>query len=326
MKIVTDWRAVAPDLRGAAVAIGNFDGLHLGHQALLSATRRQAQALGAPFGVVTFEPHPRAFFAPEAPPFRLTPARAKAHILQESGVEILHQVDFDAELAAMTPEAFVDQVLVEGLGISHLAAGADFRFGAGRAGDMAFLARVGPERGFSVQSVALIEGPQGVELSSSAARRALAEGRPEEAARILGRPHRIEGVVSKGDQRGRTIGFPTANLGLDGLQPLAFGVYAVRARLAKDSGEIGAGVEEDQGGRGPLWKGVANLGLRPTFAGAAPRLEVHLFDVDEDLYGRTLIVEMIAFLRPERRFDGLEALKAQIRTDSLEARRLLAEG
>lgn len=326
MKIVTDWRAVAPDLRGAAVAIGNFDGVHLGHQALLKAAQREARALGAPFGVVTFEPHPRAFFAPAAPPFRLTPPGAKTHILQELGAEILHQVDFDAELAAMTPEAFVAEVLAEGLGIRHLAAGADFRFGAERAGDMAFLAQEGPKRGFSVQTVPLIQGPEGVELSSSAARRALAAGRPEEAARILGRPHRIEGVVGKGDQRGRTIGFPTANLGVEGLQPLAFGVYAVRARLAEAEGRLGPALEEDRGGRGPLWRGVANLGLRPTFAGAAPRLEVHLFDVDENLYDRTLIVEMIAFLRPERKFDGLPALKAQIAQDSAEARRLLAEG
>ena len=325
MKIVTDWRAVAPDLRGAAVAIGNFDGAHLGHQALLDAARREARARGVPFGVVTFEPHPRAFFAPKAPAFRLTPAGAKAHILQEFGADVLYQINFDAELAAMSPEEFLSKVLIAGLGVVHLAAGEDFRFGADRAGDMAFLEREGPKSGLSVRALPLIEGPKGVELSSSAARRALAEGRPEEAARILGRPHRIEGEVRHGDQRGRTIGFPTANIGLEGLQPLAHGVYAVRARLAEAPGARHSD-DEDSGERGPIWRGVANLGLRPTFAGAEPRLEVHLFDVNQDLYGRTLIVEMIAFLRPERKFSGLEELKAQILRDSEEAKRRLAEG
>ncbi len=271
MKTHTSYHGLPPGDRGAAVAIGNFDGVHLGHQSVLALARAAAAELDAPFGVITFEPHPRAFFAPDAPPFRLMSAGSRARRLARLGVEQLYQLPFDAALAGLPPEAFVRDVLAGGLGIRHLVAGADFCFGKGRAGNVETLRRMGPGLGFGVSVAPLVSDDQG-RHSSSTIRKALAEGCPEEAARILGHWHRIEGTVQHGDKRGRELGFPTANLRLDGLHLPRFGVYAVLVDV----------LTGPQQGR---YRGAASLGIRPTFGGGSPNLEVHLLDFNADLYG-----------------------------------------
>jgi riboflavin kinase / FMN adenylyltransferase len=296
--------------RGAAVAIGNFDGVHLGHQSVLALARAAAAERDAPLGVVTFEPHPRSFFDPDGAPFRLMNAEARAHRLEKLGVRQLYEIPFDAALASMSAEAFVERVLVAGLGIRHLVAGADFRFGKGRAGDGLLLRAMAARLGFGVTLAPLVsEG--GGDVSSTAIRRALSEGRPEHAARMLGHWHRIEGVVEHGDKRGRTLGFPTANVALGGLHLPRFGVYAV-------------GVDVLDGPHCGRWRGAASVGERPTFGVNAPNLEVYLMDFEGDLYGAHLSVALVAFLRPELRFESAAALVDQMQADVAEARARLA--
>jgi riboflavin kinase / FMN adenylyltransferase len=310
MRRFRDLADIGPDDRGAAVAMGNFDGVHLGHQSVLALAHAAAAELGAPFGVVTFEPHPRAFFAPDAPPFRLMTADARAHRLAKLGVEVLYELPFGPELAGLSPEAFAETVLAGGLGVRHVVVGADFRFGKGRAGDAAALATLGASAGFGVTTAPLVSDGRG-DYSSTAIRAALAEGRPEEAARILGHWHRIEGPVLHGDKRGRALGFPTANLGLDGLHLPRLGVYAVLVDV----------LDGPHRGR---HAGVASIGVRPTFGGGEPKLEVCLLDFDGDLYGAELSVALVAFQRPELRFDGAAPLIAQMQADAAEARARLA--
>ncbi len=310
MKRIQDYRGLAPDDRGAAVAMGNFDGVHLGHQSVLALAHAAAARHGAPFGVVTFEPHPRAFFAPAAPAFRLMTAEARTHRLEKLGVERLYELRFDADLAGLSPEAFAADVLAGGLGIVHAVVGADFRFGKGRAGDTATLAALGRELGFGV-TVAPLVCDEGGDFSSSAIRTALADGRPDEAARILGHWHRIEGPVLHGDKRGHALGFPTANLALAGLHPPRFGVYAVL-------------VDVLTGRHRGRYRGVASIGVRPTFGENRPNLEVHLFDFAGDLYGAELSVALVAWQRPELRFDDIGALVGQMTADAEEARARLA--
>ncbi len=310
MKRYQDYRGLGPGDRGAAVALGNFDGVHLGHQSVLALAHAAAARLGAPFGVVTFEPHPRAFFAPGQPAFRLMTAEARAHRLEKLGIERLYEVPFDGGLAGLAPEAFAGEVLAAGLGVRHVVVGADFRFGKGRAGDSATLATLGRGLGFGVTVAPLVCDEQG-DFSSSAIRAALTEGRPDEAARILGHWHRIEGPVLHGDKRGRELGFPTANLALDGLHLPRFGVYAVIVDVL------------DGPNRG-RYRGVASIGVRPTFGESRPNLEVFLFDFAGDLYGAELSVALVAFQRPELRFDDVGALVAQMEADAQEARGRLA--
>ncbi len=298
-----------PEDRGAAVAIGNFDGLHLGHQSVLALARAAAVEQSAPFGVVTFEPHPRAFFAPGAPPFRLMNADARARRLAKLGVEQLYELPFDADLAGLDAEIFLTRVLAEGLGIRHLVAGADFRFGKGRGGDIDLLCARGPALGFDVTIAPLVFDAHG-DISSTAIRRALLEGRPEDAARILGHWHRIEGVVQHGDKRGRELGFPTANLWLDGLLLPRFGVYAVV-------------VDVLTGAHKGRHAGAASLGVRPTFGGERPNLETYLLDFNGDLYGAEISVALVAFQRPELKFDRLEDLVVQMRADVERTRALI---
>jgi riboflavin kinase / FMN adenylyltransferase len=296
--------------RGAAAAIGNFDGVHLGHQSVLALARAAAAEARAPFGVVTFEPHPREFFAPDAPAFRLMDATARAHRFERLGIEQLYEVPFDAALAGLTPEAFVAEVLVRGLGLRHLVVGADFRFGKGRAGDVALLQRLGPEMGFGVTVAPLVSDAQG-DYSSSAIRLALSEGRPEEAARMLGHWHRIEGPVLHGEKRGRELGFPTLNLGLGALHRPRYGVYTVLVDV----------LDGPHAGR---YGGAASLGERPTFGINAPNLEVYLLDFEGDLYGLPVSVALVAFQRPELKFDSVEALVGQMNADVAEARARLS--
>jgi riboflavin kinase/FMN adenylyltransferase len=311
MRLYRHWTDLPADARGASVALGNFDGVHRGHRAVVAAAEAAGRARGAPVGVLTFEPHPREVFRPDDPPFRLTPFRTRTRLFEEIGLDLLYVLHFDRDLASRSAEDFVEEILVAGLGVAHVAVGADFRFGKGRGGDVALLRRLAGRLGFGVSEVPPASDPAGRAYSSTRARDALLGGRPREAADILGRPWEIEGRVEPGFRRGRTIGFPTANLGLEGYLRPALGVYAVRAGV-------------DQGPR-TVWRdGVANLGRRPTVGGTGELLEVHLLDVAEDLYGRHLRVRLIDFIRPERKFDGLDALKAQIAEDAARARQILS--
>jgi riboflavin kinase/FMN adenylyltransferase len=299
------------DARGSAVAIGNFDGVHIGHQAVIGAAVAQARTLGAPPSVLTFEPHPRMLFKPDSEPFRLTPLRPKAHAIEALGAELLIVLAFDRALSEKSAESFVADVLVAGMGVRHVVVGGDFVFGHDRLGNVQRLAEMGGELGIGVTALQPVAGGDGTIYSSTAIRQALKAGDPRRAAALLGRAWEIEGRIEHGDARGRQLGFPTANLGLAEYLRPAFGVYAVQAGV-------------DQGAETRWHAGVANLGRRPTVAGLVERLEVHLFDFDGDLYGRHLRVRLIEFLRPEKKFDGLDALRAQIARDSAQARAILA--
>ena len=304
-EILPDWRAVPDRLRGCSLAIGNFDGVHLGHAAVLRAAHAARPDL--PLAALTFEPHPREHFRPEDPPFRLTLLPAKARALSALGAQAIHAVRFDAALAALDAEDFVEQVLHRGIGAKHLACGADFAFGHRRGGDVAFLGRAAEARGIGLSVVPHVTDAAGP-ISSSRIRRVLQDGYPERAARKLGRAWEICGVVSHGDKRGRLLGFPTANIALDGHLEPARGVYAVRVRLAD----------------GRVVDGVANIGRRPTVEGTELRVEPHLFDFSGDLYGQEIAVGLIAYLRPEQRVASLDDLRAQIAADSTAARAALA--
>ncbi len=302
------WRGLGPQDRGAAVAIGAFDGVHRGHQAVIAEAARAAATIGAPLGVVSFDPHPRRFFQPDAAPFRLMTPDQMARALAPLGVERLDLLPFDAEMAAMSDTGFAREVLADGLGIRHAAVGFDFTFGKGRTGSPESLRACGEDLGFTVSVSERIDDADGLKLSSSAVREALKAGDMARAAAILGRPFAIEGEVIHGDKRGRTIGVPTANISLGGYMRPAYGVYATRTRLPD----------------GRVVDGVASLGVRPMFPTDAPLLEVWLFDFDGDLYGQTVETELVAWLRPEMSFDGLDALKAQIDADAAAARAALA--
>ncbi|MEM7722969.1 MAG: bifunctional riboflavin kinase/FAD synthetase [Pseudomonadota bacterium] len=305
MRIVRDYQYVRPEDRGASAAIGNFDGVHLGHQHVIDLARRDA-----PLGIVTFEPHPRDFFAPDAPPFRLMNAEARAHRLEKLGVDMLAELPFDAGLSGLTAEAFARDVLAEGLGLSHVVVGADFCFGKGRAGTADMLKDFGTRYGFDVTIAEILKDAENA-VSSTAIRAALSDGDPRAAARMLGHWHRIEGPVLHGEKRGRQLGYPTANMELNGLHVPKLGVYAVLVDVLS----------------GPCkgsYKGVANLGIRPMFERAQPNLETFLFDFKGDLYGQTLSVGLVDFLRPEEKFDGLDDLIVQMDTDSAAAKAALA--
>ena len=308
MKILRDYQFVDPGDRGASAAIGNFDGVHLGHQSVIELARRAAPE--APLGVLTFEPHPRAFFAPDAPPFRLMSREARASRLEKLGVEVLYEINFNAALAALSPEEFAQRVLVDGFGLSHVIVGSDFCFGKGRAGTAADLEAFGAEMGFGVTVAPLVAQSQ-TTVSSTAIRRALSEGKPRRAAQMLGHWHRIEGPVIGGEQRGRELGYPTANMSIEGLHPPAFGVYAVL-------------VDVLDGPHRGSYHGVASLGVRPMFGDNVPNLETFVFDFSGDLYGAQLSIGLIEFLRPEEKFNGLEALIEQMDKDSARARDILA--
>ncbi len=306
LQVFDTWRDLTPAQGGAAVALGAFDGVHRGHRAVIAAAATGARALQAPLGVVTFEPHPRRWFSPDVGPFQITNADQQARALEALGVERLYRLRFDDALAHLSDEAFVREVLVEGLGVRHVSAGPDIRFGRARTGGPELLRTYGERFGFTV-AIAPLVIQAGRKCSSTAIRAALAEGRPEQAAEMLGRPFAIESVVVHGDHLGRTIGFPTANMSLgDYIRP-AQGIYAARTRLS-DGREIA---------------GVAYIGRRPTVNGVDERLEVNLFDFDEDLYGQTLETDLVAFLRGDEKFDGLEAMKAQIARDCGAARTIL---
>jgi riboflavin kinase / FMN adenylyltransferase len=305
MRIFRDWRALPSDAHGATVALGNFDGVHLGHVHLIRAAH--AARPDAPLAVLTFEPHPRELFRPDDPPFRLTLWAERADALGALGVGLLYELPFSHDFSMMPAESFVTDVLHKGLGARHLVCGPDFAFGHRRGGDTGFLAARAEALGMGLTLVPLVSDAQGP-LSSSRIRRALQDGYPERATAELGRAWTIRGQVAHGDARGRTIGFPTANIALGRHLEPARGVYAVTARLPD----------------GSVRKGVANIGRRPTVnTGIESRLEVNVFDFDGDLYGAELAVALHSYIRAEVRFPSLDALTAQIAADATEARRLL---
>jgi riboflavin kinase/FMN adenylyltransferase len=308
LKIVTGWQDLPPELKGASVALGNFDGVHRGHRQVIAEAAKAAARLNAPLGVIRFSPHPVRALRPDLEPFLLTSADQQTHIFEDLGVERLYDLTFDAALSSLDDRAFAQTVLAQGLGVRHVAVGFDIAFGKGRSGDAEKLARHGVEFGFGVSIAPAVADAQGRKYSSSAAREAVRKGDVRRAAEILGRPFAIEGVVVEGQKLGRQLGFPTANVALgDYVQPM-LGVYATRTRLP-------------DGRRLP---GVANIGRNPTTGLVEPRLEVWLMDFDEDLYGQTIETELIEFQRPEVKFDSLDALVAQIAADAAQARALLA--
>jgi riboflavin kinase/FMN adenylyltransferase len=305
MQLYTDWAALPREARGATVALGNFDGVHLGHAHLVRAAHGARPDLK--LAVLTFEPHPRELFRPDDPPFRLSLSAERAAALHALGVGVVYELAFTAAFSRLTAAQFIDDVLHRGLGAAHLACGPDFAFGNRRGGGTDLLGARAEALGMGLTQVPPLTDAQGP-LSSTRIRRALQDGYPERATAALGRPWAIRGVVAHGDKRGRTIGYPTANLALGRHLEPARGVYAVRAQLAD----------------GRVVDGVANIGRRPTVSdGMESRLEAHLFDFDGDLYGQEITVSLLAYLRAEEKFASFDALRAQITRDAEAARHSL---
>ena len=294
-------------LAGGIVALGNFDGFHLGHQAVVGAAVARARAEGRPALVATFDPHPIRYFKPDAAPFRLTTLDQRERLFAAAGADAMVVFRFDAELAALSAADFVEQRLLAALRVGGVVTGADFTFGRARSGDVSALRAWGRTHGFSTDAVAPVM-LDGETISSSRIRAALAAGDPETAARLLTRSFTIQGVVQHGDKLGRTIGYPTANLDMGSYLRPAYGIYAVRGRL--DDGRV--------------LDGAANLGIRPSFDPPKELLEPYFFDFSGDLYGQRLSVELIDYLRPEAKFDSLDALVAQMDQDCARARQILA--
>ena len=310
MQLVRHSSGVPASARGGVITIGNFDGVHLGHRAVVGAARRIASEMDAPLAAVTFEPHPRRYFQPGAPAFELTPLRGKIRQLDVLGIETVRLVHFDESVASAPPERFVEQVIVAGLEARHVVVGYDFVFGRGRSGNVELLTALGADHGFAVTSIDPVKVEGGPVYSSTNIRASLAGGDPRAAAKLLGRCWEIEAKVVTGDRRGRTIGFPTANLSIDGYLEPAIGVYAVWAGIERADGTV--------------WHmGCANIGRRPTFGGADVVVEAHLFDFAEDIYDQSLRVALVDYLRPERNFSGIDELQAQIAEDCTAARGLL---
>lgn len=304
-----DGGSAVPDrFRGGIVALGNFDGFHLGHQAVAGRAIMRAHAEGRPAIVATFDPHPVRFFRPDAPPFRLTTLDQRERLFGEAGADAMLVFHFDAALAGLSATEFARARLVERIGAHAVVTGADFTFGKGRGGNVEVLQRLGDELGFGVETVAPVM-LDGAPVSSSRIRESLRHARPRDAARLLTRPFAIRGEVEGGAQLGRTLGYPTANLRLGTYLRPSYGIYAVRGRLAD----------------GRLLDGVASLGIRPTIEPPIELLEPHFFDFSGDLYGQTIEVELTEYLRPEAKFDSLEALKVQMDRDSEDAKAALQQ-
>ena len=299
-------------LRGAVIALGNFDGFHLGHQAVVSRAIALGFHMRRPVVVATFDPHPVRHFRPDVPPFRLTTLDQREEMFAHAGADGMLVFRFGAELAALDAEEFVAEILVDCLGAAGVVTGDDFSFGKGRSGDVALLRTLGEQHGIVAEAVqqVLVEGER---VSSGRVRDLLIGGNPGEATRLLTRPYAIEGVVERGDARGRKLGYPTANVRLGDYQRPKYGIYAVTVRL--DGNEKDGGSEH---------RGVASLGVRPTFEPPVELLEAFLFDFDGDLYDQTIEVALHAYIRGEEKFDSMDALTARMREDEAEARRLLA--
>ncbi|MGE0629393.1 MAG: bifunctional riboflavin kinase/FAD synthetase [Hyphomicrobiaceae bacterium] len=307
MKVIKGFDAVPEALRGSVLAIGNFDGVHRGHQALLMQLREHARSIGAPAGVMVFEPHPRLYFKPDEPLFTLTPIEQKLRLLEALKLDFVAVIPFDKRLADLPPADFADRILVEGFGIRHVVVGYDFYFGKGRAGTPDTMRELGAARSFGVTVIAPV-AEAGEVFSSSAVRERLSAGDVRGAADELGHWWRVDGLVTGGARRGTGMGFPTANITLLPGTALGHGIFAVE--VVVDGRHI---------------DGAAYFGQRPTFDNGAPVLEVFLFDFDGDIYGQEIEVSFIGFVRPDQRFRDMEELKAQMQLDCERARQLLEE-
>jgi len=305
MIVLNGLDSVPPAGKGAVLAIGNFDGVHRGHQALLRIAGEEALRLGVPAGVILFEPHPREFFQPDRPHFRLTPLKRKIELMEQFGLDLAVVLAFDAAMAGLSAEDFVERVIARALAARHVVIGYDFHFGKGRMGNPETMRRAAGKLGFGVTVVPQVaEG--GEAFSSNAVRAGLAQGDVARAAHMLGHWWRVSGKVIGGFKRGTGLGFPTANIALPAGTALAHGIYAVRVYVADK-----------------VYSGAAYLGTRPTFDDGAPMLEVFLLDFDGDLYGREIAVEFVAFIRADSKFDSAEALKEQIAKDCARAQSIL---
>lgn len=307
MERLTCDRPVPAHLRGSVVALGNFDGFHRGHQAVVGAAVAHGRATGRPVLVASFDPHPVRYFRPDSPPFRLTSLDQRAALFAEAGADAMLVFDFNETLANVSAADFVTDWLIGRTGAAHIVTGQDFTFGKGRSGKVAVLAELGAAQGLTAQAIGPVSDAGGP-VSSSRIRAALIEGDPREAARMLTRPYRIQGLVQHGDKLGRTIGYPTANIAMDRYLRPKYGIYAVRGLLPD----------------GRVLNGAANVGIRPTFDPPKELLEVHFFDFAESLYDVCIEVELIGYIRPEAKFDSLDALTAQMDRDCAEAKRILA--
>lgn len=308
LKTIQAWKDLPAEARGASVALGNFDGVHRGHQQVIAQAAKAALAGKTSLGVVSFDPHPRRLFRPTEPAFKLMTHAQQARALAGLGVGVFYLLPFDFEMASYGDREFVEKVLVQGLGVKHVAVGFDISFGRGRSGSAELMKAYGDEYGFTVSVAEPVGGDCDEKFSSTGVRDALRDGHPEQAARILGRPFAIEGVVRRGQQLGRQLGFPTANVEVEDYVVPKLGVYATRTRLP-DGREV---------------PGVANLGNNPTTGIVETRLETWLFDFDEDLYGQIIETDLVAFLRPELKFDSLELMIEQIHRDEQAARAIVA--
>ena len=311
MKIIRDYTYLNQTDKGACVAIGNFDGVHKGHLSVIELAREAAKNLNAPFGVITFEPHPRSYFQSNAKPFRLMSAEARASQLAKIGINNLYELQFNSALSSLSAKKFIEDVLVNGLGVKHIVVGEDFCFGKGRTGTVETLIHYGKQFNYGVTIAPLVADEKGV-FSSTSIRNAISDGRPNDAAHMLGHWYRIEGPVISGDQRGRELGYPTANMSLDGLHLPKFGVYTVIADIL--SGPY----------KGRFF-GAASLGERPTFGVNIPNLETYIFDFSGDIYGEELSIALVSFQRPELKFDSLDKLIEQMDQDCKESQSILSE-
>ncbi len=313
MQLLNGFQATPQDSRDAVIAIGNFDGLHRGHQAVLELAVKKSHARNVPAGLLTFEPHPRTFFAPHNPVFQITTPILKQRIAAALGLDFMATVAFDEQLAGRTPEEFAKDVLHDGFNATHVITGSDFRFGRARAGDLDVLKQLGVQYGFEVTGVSPVgqEGEDAQDFSSTSVRHALLHGNPRAAAEVLGYWWMVMGEVVSGDQRGREIGFPTANIKMSENAAPRLGIYAVRINAADGDRET--------------WSGAGYVGRRPTFDKEEIVLEVHLFDYKGDLYGRTLMIEFIEFIRGDEKFTGIEDLVARMTIDCETARGMLAD-
>ncbi len=311
MQLLRSCESVPEELKGLVLAIGNFDGVHRGHQAVIATAQAAADEKSVPSGVLTFEPHSREFFAPDAPPIRLSTLETRAAHLNWLGVDVMAALTFDLEFSQKSAEDFVKDVLVDGFAVSHVVVGYDFIFGHKRQGTTVILSELGKKYGFGVTVVEPV-GEETIIFSSTEIRKCLEAGDPLKAATLLGHWWEVDGTVEKGDQRGRTIGFPTANVPIANYQQPKLGVYAVRVGMTAEDGTTS-------------WRdGVANYGRRPTFDKADTLLEVHLLDFSGDLYGQHVRVALVDYIREERKFSGLEALQTQIKLDEQAARKILS--
>jgi riboflavin kinase / FMN adenylyltransferase len=307
MRIIRDLSACHEEFKGAVMALGNFDGVHLGHQAIFTHCVALARAERRPAAVMTFEPHPREFFSRDHAPMRIYPLRGKAMLIEECGIDALFVARFNKKLASTSAEDFIHHILHDSLRVQHVVTGYNFAFGKARQGNTAFMAQTAEKLGFGFTAHPPVLDAEGTTISSSGIRQLLLEGNVRKASAQLGRPYQISGRVRHGDKRGRTLGFPTANIALGRLLKPKFGIYAVRLAV----------------GRSNTWhNGVASLGIRPNFP-TDPLLEVHCFDVQRDLYGHRVRVELIEFIREEKKFADIEALKAQMAEDCAKAKSLL---